>query len=547
LTWDKNMSNKFLTAILTLILCIASFPANAAVSDSTEAAKVASWLRNAAPVDSTASHFAVIGVQNFNGLGTSADSALSTQGPAAFYQNSLAVQQARNVITSRISSQAPVMQSGGITSYRDVANLPWGMIEPSQGVYEFGLMDLLVQSYQTSGVEYVGVAMPFATWDLASRPAAASVCQHFFTEDYKYLALGGKMDRYVNLDAFATMLQATVERYDGDGVSDMSGLTRSLKYWQLQNEPEGTDCGQFRNDAASFVEFMRRGYNAVKAACSSCLVLNGGAGLLDRTKAGGTFWWDYASLGGKAYIDIIALHFNNGKTPGVQDVSSFETAIANVKDALGADKPIWMTEFGVVVNVPAGGFVSLTETQAASWYTRFYAAGLNGGVKRFFSDAPSFFSSTGGTTVSRLLPFYTNKLLEAKLGNFTASTKLAAGQYRFTVNGSPVYVLWSGIPAELRGTVISYDIYGNASTGDAAALTPTQDLPLIVLPGTALRQALFVNASTSANKTSVLRVTNTTVSAGALTATAYDEAGAVLGTAGASLGSLAANQTLSLT
>jgi hypothetical protein len=47
----------------------------------------------------------------------------------------------------------------------------------------------------------------------------------------------------------------------------------------------------------------------------------------------------------------------------------------------------------------------------------------------------------------------------------------------------------------------------------------------------ATRQALFMSASTSANKTSVVRVTNTSNAAGELTATAYDEAGNTLGTA----------------
>lgn len=474
---------------LVLLICCSS---GHAAQESAGAAKVAAWLRSAAPVDSASSHFSVLGLQNFNGLGQNAENTLSAQGPATFYQNTQATQEARNVITSRMSLLGPLLQAGGISAFRDVANLPWGMIETAQGQYNFSLMDVLIQNYQTYGVDYVGVAMPFASWDLASRPPVAQVCKHFFTEDYKYLAAAGKMDRYVNLDAFATMLQTTVERYDGDGVNDMAGLTRPVKYWQLQNEPEGADCGQFRNDVASFVEFMKRGYSAVKAACADCKVMNGGAGLVDKTKNGGNFWWDYASLGGKAYLDIIALHFNDGKSPGVQDVALFETALANIKDALGADKPIWMTEFGVVVDVPPGGFVSLSETQAASWYMRFYAAGLNGGVKRFFSDAQSFISTQSGNSATLLLPYYTNKLMEAKLGNFSTSAKLAAGQYRFTVNGSPVYVLWTGVPAELSGTVTAYDMYGTESTSDAASLKPTQDQPLIVVTGTAQTQGKVV-------------------------------------------------------
>ncbi len=58
---------------------------------------------------------------------------------------------------------------------------------------------------------------------------------------------------------------------------------------------------------------------------------------------------------------------------------------------------------------------------------------------------------------------------------------------------------------------------------------------------------LFLNASTGTNKTSVVRLTNLTGNADTVTATAYSEAGTQLGTAGASLGPIAANQTVTFT
>jgi hypothetical protein len=61
------------------------------------------------------------------------------------------------------------------------------------------------------------------------------------------------------------------------------------------------------------------------------------------------------------------------------------------------------------------------------------------------------------------------------------------------------------------------------------------------------RNALFVNSSTSTNKTSVLRIINVSESGAPLTATAYNEAGTIVGAANASLGLLAAQQMLTLT
>lgn len=61
------------------------------------------------------------------------------------------------------------------------------------------------------------------------------------------------------------------------------------------------------------------------------------------------------------------------------------------------------------------------------------------------------------------------------------------------------------------------------------------------------RNAYFVNASTSTNKTTVLRIINKSGISGAITATAYDEAGAVLGTANSSLGTIVNNQMMSKT
>lgn len=59
--------------------------------------------------------------------------------------------------------------------------------------------------------------------------------------------------------------------------------------------------------------------------------------------------------------------------------------------------------------------------------------------------------------------------------------------------------------------------------------------------------AYFINASTSTNKTSVVRIINTNSTSASIRATAYSETGTVLGTASSLLGTAAANSMLTLT
>jgi hypothetical protein len=68
---------------------------------------------------------------------------------------------------------------------------------------------------------------------------------------------------------YTAFVTATVERYDGDGIDDMPGLVNPIMYWQVGNEP---------NDRrpSDFAELQRITCQAIKQACSDCMVLIGG-------------------------------------------------------------------------------------------------------------------------------------------------------------------------------------------------------------------------------------------------------------------------------
>lgn len=138
----------------------------------------------------------------------------------------------------------------------------------------------------------------------------------------------------------------------------------------------------------------------------------------------------------------------------------------------------------------------------------------------------------------------------------------------FTTSGSSTSVTFTKLtPAKLSaagGAFICGVVPGNvvittgqltATLGSVATKATTMTLDVSatsnnianVTANGSTRNAYMVNASTSTSKTSVVRLINKGGVGGVITATAYSEAGALLGTANTSLGTLAANQMLTKT
>ena len=97
----------------------------------------------------------------------------------------------------------------------------WGNIEPEQGRFEWGPLDYLVNEYHSAGYESLNIILSAESpWAVSSN---ALLTRNTFPQP-QYL------DDYV---AFVT---ATVERYDGDGVSDAPGLSRGVHRWGVERE-----------------------------------------------------------------------------------------------------------------------------------------------------------------------------------------------------------------------------------------------------------------------------------------------------------------------
>lgn len=475
---------------VAVLLLLSSLSVYAA--DTPEAAKAAAWVRALPPVAPDKAHFGALGSLNSAFVGPTALDVIRTKGVAAFYDDSKALADAKQQIAMRGTTYLPVLVADNLPWFRDVQNYPWGMIEVVRGTFHHDITDAIITSVQNAGGRYVGTVMPYAGWELTAAgyaPTSDPQCVRLLGEDFFYLSFDRRMDRYKDLAEYAQFLQDIVERYDGDGIDDMPGLTTPVVYWQIHNEPEGDHCGLFRGDVASFVTLMKTSYELIHQSCPNCKVLNGGAGIpLWRESEGlpGTsFWRDFAAMGGAQYVDVIAVHYNDGKSPSLGNIDNFEYQIHRARELLGNTKPLWVTEYGVQIG-SAGNFSGMTEAQAGAWFVRFDAAGLAAGAERFFPDAASFTTPDGKV----YLPYYVNKLVEEEIGGFSSATKIANGQYRFSVSGSDMYVLWNGVPAALTGRVTATDMYGNRATIDAGALAPSEASPLFVkAEGAARRRA----------------------------------------------------------
>jgi len=111
----------------------------------------------------------------------------------------------------------------------------WGMIEREPGVFNFFEVDRYILEAQAQARELHILAniQPFAHWDQMEchqdLPPAGG------PSDPGFHSTKGKPCDMEQYKCFVTKL---VERYDGDGIDDMPGLTIPIKHWEVLNEPE---------------------------------------------------------------------------------------------------------------------------------------------------------------------------------------------------------------------------------------------------------------------------------------------------------------------
>ncbi len=311
---------------------------------------------------------------------------------------------------------------------------------------------------------------PFAEWDQAGWGDAADTSVIFERE------LGRGRRKPHDMDAYSRCVSALVERYDGDGKDDMPGLIYPIKYWEAGNEPgmqEDFDTF-FVGSPEDYLEVLKTTYQAVKEADPEAMVLH--AGMAGPCEDRASFWRPVYE-NGSDYFDIANIH-----SIEVIDALSVVPGFVRLLSEYGINKPIWVTE---VQHSSNKGL----EEHACGIVKSYAVAFASGAEKVFYTmfNIPNF--APEHHKIAALIVegdekrpgYYALKTMVSKLDAFTSVERLSEGQYKFVVNGKPVYALWGSdeIPDEITGEVLITNIYGEESRVNSQTIDLT-DSPIFI-------------------------------------------------------------------
>lgn len=217
-----------------------------------------------------------------------------------------------------------------------------------------------------------------------------------------------------DMPAYVEYVRSVVERYDGDGVDDMPGLTAPIRYWEVDNEPDlhnsvapkggkGAGPPELFQTPAEYGALLVETAATIRAADPQALVLS--AGFYRPHTPQGKEW--IARLlkepGVRESFDILSLHCYYHQ----DDLDTPDRTIQAWKELL-PEKSLWVTETSVSADskVPHS-----TETWQGKMVAGTFGAMLAGGADRVFwhtlADPPP------STPNSHRSGFSTNSLFQA--------------------------------------------------------------------------------------------------------------------------------------
>lgn len=346
----------------------------------------------------------------------------------------------------------------------------WNIVEPTEGGgYDFSMTDARIRNAQNKGIQVLPVIWPFAGWDQKYWEQHSGRCE---TEgEFSEFGIPKSRCKPYNIEAYKQFVRAVVERYDGDGNNDMSGLRYPVKYWEAANEP--SHDAYFVGSVGDYLDVLQVTYEAVKSADPDAEVLVGAPAPVQQSE----FWSELLRLGGGEYFDIANIH----QSPAALESST--VFINEILENYGFKKPIWVTESGDPVTEDEG-------IQAVNLVKGYVAAFANGVERVFYNLYETFPMIEGREDLANMAliedgrrkpSYYAMWTMVGKLDPFTSVEKLVDGQYKFIIENKPVYVLWGtgSVPSEIIGTITVTDISGATQLKQASEIT-LNDSPIFV-------------------------------------------------------------------
>jgi hypothetical protein len=341
--------------------------------------------------------------------------------------------------------------------------IEWGLVQPVPGQpFAWAAVDGVVRNYHSLGFELLLLLVPDAQWDQACWSSTVNLSPP------------------CDPAAWQAFVRAIVERYNGDGIADMPGLQRGVRFWEMFNEPSGSSYSAWQ-----YVQFLATTYSAIKAVCPNCRALQAGDGPDAYTET-------VFSLGGAAYFDIANAH-------AIQAATFFDNTLAaagftQLMLKYHVLKPLWITEVQIESG-PGAAYPYFTEEQGGAEMVKAYVRAFGLGAERIFYtvvrqnpalspnvNRAALIESTGRKRPS----YFAMRTMISQLKGFDSvvnlSSNSAVGRYRFTIAGSSVYVLWGSgpLPPEIQGTLRVVKIDGSQSIQQASTLTLSSE-PVFVI------------------------------------------------------------------
>ena len=337
----------------------------------------------------------------------------------------------------------------------------WEKLEPEEGEFDFSESDNVVKKAQEMGIEILATIWPFADWD---QEKWGDIDR--FVEEVDFPDLPTSRYKPYDMQEYKEFVKKLVERYDGDGIDDMPGLEKPVKYWEVLNEPstgvtnelKGENKAFFKGNADDYFEILKTTYEAIKEADPEAKVLNGGMVPLPKEMEESTFydfWSRVFELGGGDYIDIINFH---SFSPG-EDTKTLKQYFGEYIDG----KPLWVTEFS---SPDEQGYVNALKSFAEGVERIFYTS------YKAFPDAPGdlLIGSLIDLQGNKKPSYYAVKTMHVLVGGFDEVEKLNEDIYRFESSNLTVYLLWNnfeGISGNVEGKVLIVNITGEATITNA--------------------------------------------------------------------------------